>query len=136
MTEQYNRVVPVINNNTTLNAAHAKHDYLILAQPDSYLNLHFRTNGEPLTNLQISGCKTTGLGRVDILLNNNTIVESYNQTSKWDLRWQIHKLHTNQYLNVQDYNLHIRKDATSISYGHYWLSRIRLESVVVHHSHH
>ncbi|XP_061183024.1 uncharacterized protein LOC133191288 [Saccostrea echinata] len=135
--EQYYRVLPVVKNNYTVNHAHARHDYLILAETNSYVSITFKTNGEPLTNLQLSACKTiNGLGRVDILLNNHAIQEAYNGTFGADLRWQIHKLDTNQFLNDRNFTLLIRKDSRNLSYGHYWLSRIRLESVVAHHGHH
>ncbi|XP_062573217.1 uncharacterized protein LOC134235124 [Saccostrea cucullata] len=135
--EQYYHILPVVKNNYTVNHAHARHDYLILADTTSYVRITFRTNGEPLTNLQLSACKTfNGLGRVDILLNNHTIEESYDGTAVWDLNWQIHKLNTNQFHNDRSFDLLIRKDARVPSSGHYWLSRIRLESLVSHHDHH
>lgn len=135
ITQQAHLVVPVMENNTTLNTAHAKHDYLILAYHTSYINLHFRTNGEPITNVQLSACQTTGHGRVDILLNNNAITQSYTGTDVWNLRWQIHKLNTHNLNNVRDFDLRIQKDSVTHSYGHYWISRIRAESVITHHVH-
>ncbi|XP_052673335.1 uncharacterized protein LOC128155593 isoform X1 [Crassostrea angulata] len=135
ISEQAYNVFGVVHNNYTINAAHTRKDYLILHQTNSYVILRFRTNGEPLTNLQLYACKTTGHGRVDVLLNNNTIQESYNGTFYADLSWQIHKLNVNQYQKVRNYTLVIRKDALQISYGHYWLSHVRLESVVTHHGH-
>ena len=128
-------VTPVMENNTTLNHAHAKHDYLILVYYESYINLHFRTNGEPLTNLQLSACQTTGHGRVDILLNNHPIQQSYTGTDVWNLRWQNHDLSALNLNGTREFDLKIQKDSVTHSYGHYWISRIRLESTIAHHIH-
>ncbi|XP_062573216.1 uncharacterized protein LOC134235122 [Saccostrea cucullata] len=135
ITQSNHKIVPVMENNTTLNHAHAKHDYLILPYHDSYINLNFRTNGEPLTSIQLSACQTTGHGRVDILLNNNAIKQSYTGTDVWNLRWQIHKLNTFNLNNTSTFDLKIQKDSVTHSYGHYWISRIRVESIVAHHIH-
>ncbi|XP_061183026.1 uncharacterized protein LOC133191290 [Saccostrea echinata] len=107
--------------------------YLNLAYPNSYIHLHFHTHGEPLTNLQLFACQTTGRGRVDVLLNNVTIEETYNRTAVWSQRWQLHKLNPAQHTNNNNYVLRILKDRHFISCGHYWLGRIRLETTVVHH---
>lgn len=135
ITQQNHHVSPVMENNTTLNHAHAKHDYLILVYYESFINLHFRTNGEPITNLQLSACQTTGHGRVDILLNNQPIQQSYTGTDVWNLRWQIHNLDSLHLNNTREFDLKIQKDSASHSYGHYWISRIRVESTIAHHVH-
>lgn len=135
ITQQNHHVSPVMENNTTLNHAHAKHDYLILVYYESFINLHFRTNGEPITNLQLSACQTTGHGRVDILLNNQPIQQSYTGTDVWNLRWQIHNLDSLHLNNTREFDLKIQKDSATHSYGHYWISRIRVESTIAHHVH-
>ncbi|XP_052685158.1 uncharacterized protein LOC128165013 [Crassostrea angulata] len=109
--------------------------YLNLPTYDSLVHVHFTTNGEPLTNLQLLSCQTTGKGRVDIILNNATIAEAYNETSVWAWDWTLHELNPAQHKGTHNYTLVIVKDRKVRSYGHYWLRNIRLETTVVHHGH-
>nr|XP_022333592.1 uncharacterized protein LOC111130664 [Crassostrea virginica] len=109
--------------------------YLNLHQVNSYVQINFTTHGEPLTNLQLFSCQTTGHGRVDVVLNNVTIAESYNKTHVWSWDWNLHELNPVQHKHTHNYVLEIFKDRKTVSYGHFWLRRIRLETTVVHHRH-
>ncbi|XP_052677118.1 uncharacterized protein LOC128158357 isoform X2 [Crassostrea angulata] len=110
-------------------------DYLNLPTHDSFYQVNFTTNGEPLTNVQLLSCRTTGQGRVDIILNNVTIVEAYNETSIWAWDWILHELNPAQHKGTHNYTLTIVKDRKIKNYGYYWLRNIRLETTVVHHGH-
>uniref|UniRef100_A0A8W8NI22 Uncharacterized protein n=1 Tax=Magallana gigas TaxID=29159 RepID=A0A8W8NI22_MAGGI len=110
-------------------------DYLNLPTHDSFYQVNFTTNGEPLTNVQLLSCRTTGKGRVDIILNNVTIVEAYNETSIWSWDWILHELNPAQDKGTHNYTLTIVKDRKIKNYGYYWLRNIRLETTVVHHGH-
>lgn len=72
---------------------------------------------------------------MDIILNNVTIVEAYNETSicTWD--WIRHELNPAQHKGPHNYTLTIVKDRKVKNYGYYWLKNIRLETTVVHHGH-
>ena len=112
------------------------HDFYInLHLVNSYVQINFTTHGEPLTNLQLFSCQTTGHGRIDVVLNNVTIAESYNKTSVWGWDWILHELNPAQHKHTHNYVLDIFKDRKTVSYGHFWLRRIRLETTVVHHRH-
>nr|XP_034322668.1 uncharacterized protein LOC105323144 [Crassostrea gigas] len=109
-------------------------DYLNLPTYNSLIHVHFTTNGEPLTNLHLLSCRTTGKGRVDITLNNVTIAEA-NYDTKPGWVWVLHEMNQAQHKGTNNYTLAIVKDRKVRSYGHYWLRNIRLETTVVHHGH-
>uniref|UniRef100_A0A8W8N9E5 Uncharacterized protein n=1 Tax=Magallana gigas TaxID=29159 RepID=A0A8W8N9E5_MAGGI len=109
--------------------------YLNLPTYDSLVHVHFTTKWRTSYYLQLLSCQTTGKGRVDIILNNATIAEAYNETSVWAWDWTLHELNPAQHKGTLNYTLVIVKDRKVRSYGHYWLRNIRLETTVVHHGH-